>query len=170
MSGQSPRPAAFVSGTQADAHGNLSSQDTLSVEQIAARYRVLPETISRLVYEKIFPAPDAGPERWCSEAIDHIVESLCRDGVPRGLKLPYSCVVPRRVEVGAQHLHPRWRHREQSKPIKHPRDSVLFVCEWFACERRYAAGHAKDPTPESPTLSLPPASEPTGAKRKQRKK
>jgi hypothetical protein len=58
------------------------------LEEAAARYRILPQTISKLAYEQIFPNPDAGVDSWRASTLDLIVETILRDGLPPNLSLP----------------------------------------------------------------------------------
>jgi hypothetical protein len=113
---------------------------TLTIEDIAERFAILPETAVALSRKLIFPPPDAGEGRWHATTIDNIIERIHREGLPAGSPLlPYTHAVQRLLTIGIKRQHPGWRHGKQSKRIKHPPRSPEFVRAWFKHERDLAA-------------------------------
>jgi hypothetical protein len=113
----------------------------LALMEAAAHFMVLPETIARLQYEKIFPAFDAGQQEWWRSTLEVIVAALLRDGVLPGRRLPYTYVVPRKLSDETYRYHPRWRHGQESKDLDGPRESALAARQWLEFERDYARRH-----------------------------
>lgn len=136
MSGQPLRRA--TSGTQAYARNNQVAQDTLTIDGIAIRYSILPETAAALRRKHIFPSPDAGKDCWYQATLDRTFERLLHEGLPPGYRLPYTHEPPRRLVDETVRRHSGWRHRKKSKLIGEPVDSPAFVREWLSCERAYA--------------------------------
>lgn len=129
----------------------------LSCQEAAAHLRILPDTFLRLVEKLLLPQPDEHG-CWPVRAVDEAIDRLCRDGLPRDQRLPYSHPVARKLEVGPPRLHYGWRHGKANKTIYHPEHSAAFVREWLALERAYAATQVTLPvSPAQSRKSRPPS-------------
>jgi hypothetical protein len=126
------------------------NKETLDLPEAAAHFRVLPETIARLQYEKIFPNFDAERWKWWRSTLEASIGALLRDGVPVGRKLPYTYVVPRKLVDETYRYHPRWRHADESKDLDGPRGSAVAARQWLEFERDYARRHPSPETPQAP--------------------